>query len=132
VHQEAATHLDRSLQHIKQLGKKAGVALCPATPIHVLEEIIEELDLVLIMTVNPGFGGQKFIEYTLRKIRQLREVLDVRNPQCEIEIDGGVDQQTIRVAYEAGARVFVAGTSVFGYAGGPEAGVQSLIEAALG
>ena len=132
VHQEAATHLDRSIQHIKQLGKKAGVALCPATPVHVLDEIIEELDLVLIMTVNPGFGGQKFIGYTLRKIRQMREILDVRNPQCEIEIDGGVDQQTIRAAYEAGARVFVAGTSVFGYAGGPEAGVQSLIEAAQG
>jgi len=132
VHQEAATHLDRSLQHIKQLGKQAGVALCPATPIHVLNEIIEELDLVLVMTVNPGFGGQKFIDYTLRKIRQLREILDARNPQCEIEIDGGVDQQTIRAAYEAGARVFVAGTSVFGYAGGPEAGVQSLIRVAQG
>ncbi len=133
VHQEAAAYgLDRSIQHIKQLGKKAGVALCPATPVHVLDEIVEDLDLVLVMTVNPGFGGQKFIGYTLRKIRQMREMLDARNPQCEIEIDGGVDQQTIRAAYEAGARVFVAGTSVFGYAGGPEAGVQSLIEAAQG
>ncbi len=133
VHQEAAAYgLDRSIQHIKQLGKKAGVALCPATPVHVLDEIIEDLDLVLVMTVNPGFGGQKFIGYTLRKIRQMRELLDARHPQCEIEIDGGVDQQTIRAAYEAGARIFVAGTSVFGYAGGPEAGVQSLIKAAQG
>jgi len=130
VHQEAATHLDRSIQHIKQLGKKAGVALCPATPVHVLDEIIEELDLVLIMTVNPGFGGQKFIGHTLRKIRQMREILDARHPQCEIEIDGGVDRQTIRAAYEAGARVFVAGTSVFKDPAGPEAGVQNLIEAA--
>jgi ribulose-phosphate 3-epimerase len=132
VHQEAAAHLDRSIQHIKQLGKKAGVAICPATPVHVLDEIIGELDLVLVMTVNPGFGGQKFIGYTLRKIRQLREMWDARNPQCEIEIDGGVERQTIRAAYEAGARVFVAGTAVFGSAGGPEAGVQSLLKAAQG
>jgi ribulose-phosphate 3-epimerase len=132
VHQEAATHLDRSIQHIQQLGKKAGVALCPATSVHVLDDIIDQLDLVLIMTVNPGFGGQKFIGYTLRKIEQVRELLDARNPQCEIEIDGGVDLLTIHAAYQAGARVFVAGTSVFGYPAGPEAGVQSLIAAAQG
>ena len=129
VHQEAATHLDRSIQHIKQLGKKAGVALCPATPAHALDEIIDQLDLVLVMTVNPGFGGQKFIDYTLRKIRQVRETLDTRNPQCEIEVDGGIDQHTIAAAYDAGARVFVAGTAVFGHADGPEAGVRSLISA---
>jgi ribulose-phosphate 3-epimerase len=132
VHQEAAVHLDRSIQHLKQLGKRAGVAICPATPVHVLDEIIDELDLVLVMTVNPGFGGQKFIGYMLRKIQQLREILDVRNSQCEIEIDGGVERNTIRAAYEAGARVFVVGTSVFKYPDGPEAGVQSLIKAAQG
>ena len=129
VHQEAAVHLDRTLQHIRQLGKKAGVALNPATPASVLDQIIEQVDLVLVMTVNPGFGGQKFIDTTLRKIRQLREILDARNPQCEIEVDGGIDTHTIRAAYDAGARVFVAGTSVFGHADGPEAGVRSLISA---
>ena len=129
VHQEAAVHLDRSIQHIRHLGKKAGVALCPATPVHTLNEIIEELDLVLVMTVNPGFGGQSFIEYTLRKIRQVREMLDARNPQCELEVDGGIELHTIGAAYAAGARVFVAGTAVFGYSGGPGAGVQSLIKA---
>src|SRR5262245_47319006 len=132
VHQEAAVHLDRTIQHIKLLGKKAGVAICPATPVHVLDEIIEELDLVLVMTVNPGFGGQEFIGYTLRKIRQVREMLDARNPNCEIEVDGGIELHTIRAAYVAGARVFVAGTAVSGYREGAEAGVQSLITAAQG
>jgi ribulose-phosphate 3-epimerase len=132
VQQEAVVHLDRCIQHIKQLGIKAGVAICPATPVHVLDEVIEELDLALVMTVNPGFGGQEFIGYTLRKIRQVREMLDARNPNCDIEVDGGIELHTIRAAYEAGARVFVAGTAVFGYAGGPEAGVRSLIEAAQG
>jgi ribulose-phosphate 3-epimerase len=98
----------------------------------VLDEVIEELDLVLVMTVNPGFGGQKFIDYTLRKIWQVRQVLAARNPRCEIEIDGGVEPHTIRAAYEAGARVFVSGTAVFGAAGGPEVGVRSLMKAALG
>jgi ribulose-phosphate 3-epimerase len=130
VHQEAALHLDRAIQHIKQLGKKAGVALCPATPVHLLDEIVDQVDLVLIMTVNPGFGGQKFIGHTLRKIRQLREVLDERHPQCDIEVDGGIDASTIRAAYDAGARVFVAGTAVFGHTDGPEAGVRSLLSAA--
>jgi ribulose-phosphate 3-epimerase len=130
VHQEAAVHLDRSIRHIRHLGKKAGVALCPATPVHTLSEIIEELDLVLVMTVNPGYGGQAFIDYTVRKIRQVREMLDARNPQCEVEVDGGIELRTIRAAYQAGACVFVAGTSVFHHAAGPDAGVQSLIKAA--
>ncbi len=130
VHQEAAVHLDRVLQHIKQLGKKAGVALNPATPATVLDQIVEQVDLVLVMTVNPGFGGQTFIPYTLRKIRQVQQLLSERNPACEIEIDGGVEVETIGAAYEAGARVFVAGTSVFGHPAGPAAGVRALIEAA--
>jgi ribulose-phosphate 3-epimerase len=129
VHQEAAVHLDRTLQHIKQLGRKAGVALNPATPANVLDQIIEQVDLVLVMTVNPGFGGQTFIPHTLRKIRQVREMLSERNPACEIEIDGGVEVETIGAAYEAGARVFVAGTSVFRHPAGPAAGVRALIEA---
>ncbi len=129
VHQEAAVHLDRIVQHIKQLGKQAGVALNPATPAATLDQIIEQLDLVLIMTVNPGFGGQTFIPHTLRKIRQVQQMLIERNPTCEIEIDGGVEVETIGAAYAAGARVFVAGTSVFKHPAGASAGVRALIEA---
>ena len=132
VHQEAVVHLDRTVQRIRQLGKKAGVALCPSTPVSTLSEIIELLDMVLVMTVNPGFGGQAFIPYTLRKVREVRAMLDARNPACEIEVDGGIDLNTIRPAHEAGATVFVAGTSVFGAPGGPEAGVRELIQAARG
>jgi ribulose-phosphate 3-epimerase len=84
------------------------------------------------MTVNPGFGGQEFIPHTLRKFRQAREMLDARNPSCDLEVDGGIELHTIQSAYEAGANVFVAGTSVFQHSGGPEAGVQSLIKAAHG
>lgn len=130
VHQEAVVHLDRAIQQIKQLGKRAGVALCPATPLHTLDEVIEDLDMLLVMTVNPGFGGQRFIPYTLRKIAQARALLDARNPACELEIDGGVDLATIGPACAAGARVFVAGTSVFGHVDGPEAAVDSLMKAA--
>jgi polyphosphate glucokinase len=132
VHQEATTHLDRSIQHIKQLHTKAGVAICPATPVHTLDNVIDELDLVLVLTVNPGFGGQEFIGYTLHKIRQLRELLDARNPQCELEVDGGLEPHTIRAAYEAGANVFVAGTAVFEHEVGAEAAVQSLLTATRG
>lgn len=130
VHQEAALHLDRIIQHIKQLGKKAGVALNPATPASVLDEIIEQIDLVLVMTVNPGFGGQTFIPHTLRKIRQVQQLCADRQPACEIEVDGGIEVETIRAAYEAGARVFVAGTSVFKHPAGPAVGLRRLIEAA--
>lgn len=132
VHQEAIVHLDRTVQQIRGLGKKAGVALCPATPVSTISEIVELLDMVLVMTVNPGFGGQAFIPYTLRKVREVRALLDSRNPGCEIEVDGGIDVKTIRAAHEAGASVFVAGTSVFGAPGGPDAGVQALIQAARG
>lgn len=131
VHQEATIHLDRTIQQIKQLGKKAGVALCPATPLSLLDDIIEELDMLLIMTVNPGFGGQRFIPYTLNKISAARALLDVRNPACALEVDGGVDLRTIGPAYAAGARVFVAGTSVFGQPEHIETAVQGLLAAAV-
>ena len=130
VHQEAAVHLDRIVQQINQLGKKAGVALNPATPVTTLDQIIEQLDLVLVMTVNPGFGGQTFIPHTLRKIQQMRQMLNERNPTCDLEIDGGVEVDTIGAAYEAGARVFVTGTAVFKHPAGPAAGVRALIDAA--
>jgi ribulose-phosphate 3-epimerase len=92
--------------------------------------VIEDLDMVLVMTVNPGFGGQRFIPYTRRKIAEARSLLDQRNPACELEIDGGVDLTTIGAAYQAGARVFVAGTSVFGATEGAEAAVDNLMQAA--
>jgi ribulose-phosphate 3-epimerase len=132
VQQENSVHLDRTLQAIKELKKKAGVALNPATPAGVLEEIIEQLDLILVMTVNPGFGGQKFMEYPLKKVRLLREILDRRNRNCEIEVDGGIAPQNAARVVEAGAGVLVAGTSVFGHPEGPEAGVKSLIQAVKG
>ena len=127
VHQENSLHLDRNIQGIKDLKKKAGVALNPATPVGVLEEILEKLDLVLVMTVNPGFGGQRFIEYTLKKIRQLRKMLDKRNRACELEVDGGIEPSNASRVVRAGARVLVAGTAVFGHAKGPEAGIKSLL-----
>jgi ribulose-phosphate 3-epimerase len=132
VQQENSIHLDRTLQAIKELKKKAGVALNPSTPAGMLEEIIEKLDLILVMTVNPGFGGQKFMEYPLKKVRLLREILDRRNPNCEIEVDGGIAPQNAARVVEAGAGVLVAGTSVFGHPEGPEAGVRSLMQAVKG
>lgn len=128
VHQETSPHLDRTVQHIKDLGKKAGVSLNPSTPIGVLDLVIEQLDLILIMTVNPGFGGQHFIPYSLKKIAQLRRVLNDRNPACDLEVDGGVEPHNIASIWEAGARVFVAGTAVFKHPGGPEQGVKSLLD----
>ncbi len=132
VQQENSIHLDRTLQAIKGLKKKAGVALNPSTPAGMLEEIIEQLDLILVMTVNPGFGGQKFMEYPLKKVRLLREILDRRNRNCEIEVDGGIAPQNAARVVEAGAGVLVAGTSVFGHPEGPEAGVRSLMQAVKG
>jgi ribulose-phosphate 3-epimerase len=129
VHQEVSPHLDRTLRLIKELGKRAGVALNPSTPIAALDDVLELLDLALVMTVNPGFGGQHFIAYTLRKLRALRQQLGERNPTCEVEVDGGIDAQTIGPAYAAGARVFVAGTSVFGHPHGPAAGITALSQA---
>jgi ribulose-phosphate 3-epimerase len=114
VHQEAVVHLDRSIKRVRELGKRAGVALCPATPLNVTEEIIEEVDLLLVMTVNPGFGGQKFIKSSLRKIRHAREMLDARNPGCDLEVDGGIDLATAPMVVAAGANVLVAGTAIFG------------------
>ena len=129
VHQEASPHLNRTIQLIKRLGKKVGVALNPATPAVMLEEVLEDLDLVLIMTVNPGFGGQRFIDHMLKKVRQVRLQLDARNRACELEVDGGIDMETVPMAIEAGARVLVAGTSIFACSGGPEAGIESLLRA---
>jgi ribulose-phosphate 3-epimerase len=114
VHAEATSHLHRSIQLIKSLGKKAGVSLNPATPLNVLDYVIEDLDLVLLMTVNPGFGGQSFIDACLPKIHSLRAMLDRRGSEAELEVDGGVKPSNIARISHAGADVFVAGSAVFG------------------
>ncbi len=114
VHYEACPHLHRNIQQIKDLGVKAGVAINPHIPVSLLEPVIEDLDLVLIMSVNPGFGGQKFIFETLYKIRQLRQIMQDRNAKALIEVDGGVGLQNAAKIMGAGADVLVAGSSVFG------------------
>lgn len=114
VHAEATNHLHRSIQLIKSLGKRAGVSLNPATPLNVLDYILDDLDLVLLMTVNPGFGGQSFIDACLPKIHSLRALLDRRGSEAELEVDGGVKPSNIAGISHAGADVFVAGSAVFG------------------
>lgn len=113
VHYEACTHLHRTIQAIKAAGMKAGVALNPHTPIAVLEDIIKDLDLVCIMSVNPGFGGQSFIENTYKKVSQLKHLIEFSESKCQIEIDGGVTDQNANALVEAGADVLVAGSFVF-------------------
>lgn len=113
VHVEACTHLHRMIEAIKNLGVKAGVALNPATPISSLDEVIPMLDLVLVMTVNPGFGGQAFIESTISKIGRLREILDNRHAKAELEVDGGINAKIAPKVVEAGAEVLVAGAAIF-------------------
>ncbi len=113
VQQEACTHLDRVVEQIKEHGVKASVAINPATPVGVLEEILPFIDQVLIMTVNPGFGGQSFIETMPRKIAALRAMIDARRLDVEIEVDGGIDAKTAPRVVQAGARVLVAGTAIF-------------------
>ena len=130
VHQEGAIHLNRTVERIKSLGRRAGVAINPATPALMLDEILIELDLVLVMTVNPGFGGQSFISQTLAKIRTIRQKIDTINPRCELEVDGGIDCATAPLAVEAGARVLVAGTSIYGAPEGVAVAVESLLRQA--
>ncbi len=125
VHYEACTHLHRVVQQIKAEGMMAGVTLNPHTPVSVLEEIIRDLDLVMLMSVNPGFGGQKFIEHSLDKTRRLRELIDRTGSKALIEIDGGVNRQTGAELVAAGADVFVAGSAVF-KAADPEAEIHAL------
>ncbi len=114
VHYEACTHLHRSLQRIKNLGMKAGVALNPHTPAHLLSEIVTEADFILIMSVNPGFGGQSFIENTYHKLGKIKEIIKEAGLKCLIEIDGGVNMDNAPLLVKAGADILVAGNSVFG------------------
>jgi len=129
LHQEAVPHLQRQVAFLRERGVRAGVALNPATPLATLDEILPELDYVLVMSVNPGFGGQKFIPAALDKIRRLRRVIQDRGLKAQIEVDGGVDLGNIRSLVDAGAEVLVAGSAVFGH-GDPEAAARRLLEAA--
>lgn len=113
VHYEACTHLHRNLQQIKSLGMRTGVALNPHTPVHLLADVLHDIDLVCLMSVNPGFGGQQFIPQTLVKIRQLRQMIQERNLHTHIEIDGGVTLQNAKSILDSGADVLVAGNTVF-------------------
>jgi ribulose-phosphate 3-epimerase len=129
LHQEAVPHLQRQVAFLRERGVRAGVALNPATPLATLDEILPDLDYVLVMSVNPGFGGQKFIPAALDKIRRLRRIIQDRGLKAQIEVDGGVDLGNIRSLVEAGAEVLVAGSAVFGH-GDPESAARRLIEAA--
>src|SRR5262249_51520219 len=129
LHQEAVTHLERAVAHLRARGVRAGVALNPATPIGTLEDILPELDYVLVMSVNPGFGGQKFLPLAVEKVRRLRDQVYTRGLKAQIEVDGGVDRSNIRSLVEAGAEVLVAGSAVFGH-GDPAGAVRALLEAA--
>ena len=113
VHYEADRHIDRTLDEIKSRGLKAGVALNPGTPISAIQDIIKKIDMLLIMSVNPGFGGQKFIDYSLDKIRMAKAMAATQNKELKIEVDGGIDENNIRSIVEAGADIIVAGTAVF-------------------
>ena len=121
IHYEACTHLHRAVTQIKDAGMKAGVTLNPATPVSVLADIIADVDMVLLMSVNPGFGGQKFIPHTLDKIRELRALIERTGSHALIEVDGGVNEETAKALVEAGADVLVAGSYVFGAADRKEA-----------
>ena len=113
-HLEATPHAQRLLGYIRSIGAKAGVAICPQTPVAMLEDIVEDCDLVLVMSVNPGFGGQSFIPRSMEKLREARRLIDARNPACELEVDGGVGEKNLRAIAEAGASVLVMGSSIFG------------------
>ncbi|HIT67969.1 MAG TPA: ribulose-phosphate 3-epimerase [Candidatus Merdisoma merdipullorum] len=126
VHAEACTHLNRTIASIKEKGIRAGVALNPATPLSALDYILEDVDMALLMTVNPGFGGQKYIESCTRKIRELRRMIGERGLETDIEVDGGIKLNNVKTVLEAGANVIVAGSAVF--SGDVEKNVTDFLE----
>jgi len=115
-HLEATSHAQRLLTFVKSLGAKAGISLCPQTPVAMLEDLIEDIDLILIMSVNPGFGGQAYIPNSLKKVREARALIDARNPACELEIDGGIGRKNLAEVVAAGVDVVVMGSAIFGAA----------------
>lgn len=130
VHQEVSPHLHRTVEQIKRLGKKAGVAINPATPLADLQEILNDIDLVLCMTVDPGFGGQQFITSVLPKIARLRAMIEQHGARCDLEVDGGINAETAPQVVKAGANVLVAGSAVYGDREGVAAGIHRLRQAA--
>ena len=132
VHQEVCPHLHRTLAQIREAGARPGVALNPSTPVQGVEDVLAELDLLVIMTVNPGFGGQRFIPHSLEKVRRARALIDQAGGQCLIEVDGGVDRTTAPGVVEAGAQVLVAGSAVYGHPDGVQAAIESLRSATAG
>ena len=126
VHWEGNNNLSRTVDHIRALGKRVGVVINPATPAMVLEEIVQEVDQVLVMTVNPGFGHQTFLRTTLPKIRRVRKLIDELKPGCDLEVDGGIDATTARMSIDAGANVLVAGTAIFNDRQGIAAAMERL------
>jgi ribulose-phosphate 3-epimerase len=126
VHWEGNANLHRTVQRIKALGKRAGVVVNPATPAAVLEEILQDVEQVLVMTVNPGFGHQHFVPTTLPKVRRLRQMISQVKPGCDLEVDGGIDAKTAPLAVAAGANVLVAGTAVFGESEGVASAIERL------
>ncbi len=129
VHYETCPHIHRTLQTIRELGVKPGLTFNPGTPVDALEYLADMVELVLIMSVNPGFSGQKFIPQSIEKIRRTRSILDAHGSKAIIQVDGGISAATIRANYEAGARNFVAGNAVFKHPGGIAGGVRALREA---
>lgn len=130
IHVEAAVHLHRVLQRVRDLGVRPGVTLNPATPASAISEVLNDVELVLVMTVNPGFGGQTLIEHTLRKVAQVREMLDGAGSEAELEVDGGVEPETAERVVAAGATVLVAGEAIFNASQGVAAAVKAIREAA--
>jgi ribulose-phosphate 3-epimerase len=130
VHWEGNNNLHRTVQRIKGLGKRVGIVINPATPAIVLEEILPDVDQVLVMTVNPGFGHQHFLRTALPKVRRVRQMIEQANPGCQLELDGGIDAETARLGVAAGANVLVAGSAIFGAEDGVVAAMKRLREAA--
>jgi ribulose-phosphate 3-epimerase len=125
IHTEVSPHLQRQLNHIRELGCRAGAVVNPSTPLTAVSEVVADLDLLLVMTVNPGYGGQKFIKGSVDKVRRAREMLAQNGSKAFLEVDGGIDRKTIRSVWEAGADTFVAGNAIFG-AKSPEAEIEEL------
>jgi ribulose-phosphate 3-epimerase len=126
IHWEGNNNLHRTVQRVKGLGKRVGVVINPATPAAVLEEVLQDVDQVLVMTVNPGFGHQHFIHTTLPKIRRVREMIDKIKPGCDLEVDGGIDATTAPLVVDVGANVLVAGSAIFSESGGVTAAMKRL------
>ena len=129
VHFETCPHIHRTLQSIRELGMSPGLVLNPGTPINTIRELTHDFDLLLLMTVNPGFGGQAFIESMLDKIQRAKSILDETHSSAQIQVDGGISSETIKACYQAGARNFIAGSAVFGHRDGIAAGIQTLRDA---